>query len=310
VLIRPNLAPLAAVPLFVIGLNIRRLLMFSLPVAVAAAVLMWLQWQWYGSPFRSGYGTANELFALGNVGANASRYVSWMVSTAPVLLLAPVGVALLWRERSTQVLAAFAALVVAAYLVYAVFEVWSYLRFLLPAMAAAAVFAAAAIAATLRRLPMPLRLAGALVVMLVIFGHGVSQARTRDTFRLADQQRRVLQAAAFLATLPTHTVVVAGEQSGALRYYTGLSILRWDAASAESMVSALVALGATGKPVVVALDAWEREPFRAKFRAVNSVSLEWPAAFEAGTSHRTSVWMLSDRDRFLSGERIQTVRQP
>jgi hypothetical protein len=138
----------------------------------------------------------------------------------------------------------------------------------------------------------------------------VSQARTRDTFRLADQQRRVLQAAEFLATLPTHTVVVAGEQSGSLRYYTGLSILRWDAASAESLVSALVALGATGKPVVVALDAWEQAPFRTKFGSQASVSLEWPPAFEAGTSHRTRVWQLSDRVRFLAGERIPTIRQP
>lgn len=309
VLIRPNLAPLAAVPLFAIGLNLRRLVTFSLPVAAAAAALMWLQWQWYGSPLRSGYGAADELFALANIGANASRYLEWLATTAPVFLIAPIGVVLAWRIRPARSLAAFAVLVVAAYLVYAVFEVWSYLRFLLPGLAVAAVFAAVAITAALRRMDR-LRVAALLVVGLGLIAHGVSQARTRDTFRLADQQRRVSQAAEFLGTLPPHTVVVAGEQSGSLRYYTGLSILRWDAATTESLLSSLVALGATGKPVVIALDAWEQEPFRAKFGSQASVSLEWPPAFEAGTSHRTRVWRLTDRDLFLRGERVPTVRQP
>ena len=311
VLIRPNLAPLAAVPLFAIGVNLRRLAGFALPVVIAGALLMLLQNMWYGSPLRSGYGTADELFALSNIGANASRYGSWLMTTSPVLLVAPVGVALLWRDAFTKSLAAFSVLVVAAYLVYAVFDVWSYLRFLLPAMAVAAVFAGAAIAAGLNRVPMRLRLAGALVVILGVSAHGVSQARALDAFRLADQQRRVAQAADFISTmLPPDAVIVAGEQSGAMRYYTGRSILRWDAASPDSLSAALSTLTASGRPVVVALDAWEREPFRARFSGLPTVSLEWPAAFEAGTSHRTHVWRLRDRERFLRGERVDTERQP
>ena len=311
VMIRPNLAPLAVMPLFVIGLNLRRLVAFSLPVALAGAALLWLQWLWYGSPFRSGYGTADELFAVANIGANASRYSCWTLATSPALLVAPVGVAVFWRHAATKALAAFAALVVAAYLVYAVFDVWSYLRFLLPALAIAAVFTGAAITAGLRRLPIPLRVVGALVVVLGLTAHGVSQARALDTFRLADQQRRVSQVAEFLAaSLSVDAVIVAGEQSGSLRYYTGRSILRWDAASTATLAAALATLSAAGRPVVIALDAWEHEPFRARHGGLPAVSLEWPPAFEAGTSHRTRVWRLSDRDRFRSGESIPTVRQP
>ena len=310
VLIRPNLAPLAAVPLFAIGWNRRRLIGFSIPVALAGAGLMWLQWQWYGSPLRSGYGAADELFTLANTAGNAGRYFSWLVATSPLLLVAPIGVVMLRRERFTQALATFAGLVVVAYLVYAVFDVWSYLRFLLPMMTVAAVFTGVAFAAALRRAPAWSRVAAVLIVVLGLAAFGVSQARARETFRLADRQRHVSQTAEFLATLPTHTVVVAGEQSGSLRYYTGLSVLRWDAATVESLVSALVALGAAGKPVVIALDAWEQAPFRAKLGAVPSVSLEWPPAFEAGTSHRTRVWRLGDRDTFLRGERVATERVP
>ena len=311
VMIRPNLAPLAVMPLFVIGLNLRRLVAFSLPVALAGAALMWLQWRWYGSPFRSGYGTADELFAVANIGANASRYFWWTLSTSPALLMAPVGLALAWRTASAKALAAFATLVVAAYLVYAVFDVWSYLRFLLPALAVAAVFTGAAITAGLRRLPIQLRVVGALAVVLGLTAHGVSHARALDTFRLADQQRRVTQVAGFLAaSLPVDAVIVAGEQSGSLRYYTGRSILRWDAASPEALSAAIEAVNEANRPVVVALDAWEYEPFRARHGGLPAMSLEWPPAFEAGSSHRTRVWRLSDRDRFLSGESIPTVRQP
>jgi len=311
ILIRPNLAPLAAVPLFVIGLNVRRLVTFSLPIVFAAALLMFLQNMWYGSPFRSGYGAADELFTFANVGANASRYLSWLVTTSPALVLAPVGVALLWRGRSTRALAAFAALVVAAYLVYAVFDVWSYLRFLLPAMAVAAVFTGVALAAALKRLPASWRVIALLALGLGVVAHGVSEARSRDAFRLADQQRRVSQVGDHLAsTLPADAVIVAGEQSGSLRYYTGRSILRWDLATAGDLAVALEKVAADGRVVVIALDAWEQGPFRAKFGALPSVSLEWPPAFEAGTSHRTRVWRLSDREAFLRGERVATERVP
>jgi len=309
VLIRPNLAPLAAVPLFLIGWNARRLLAFSIPVALAGLALMWLQWQWYGSPLRSGYGTAGELFAVANIGDNASRYGDWLMTTSPFLLIAPAGIVLAWRQAPARPLFAFAALVVAAYLVYAVFDVWSYLRFLLPALAVAAVFAGLAAAALVQRLPAASRLAAVTAVVLGLVAQGVSQARTLDAFRLADQQRRVAQAADYVSrTQPAGAAVVAGEQSGALRYYTGRSILRWDAASPETMAAALLALQQSGRSVVIALDAWEREPFRARFGALPAVSLEWPPAFEAGTSHRTQVWRLSDRDRFMRGEQVTTGR--
>lgn len=310
VLIRPNLAPLAAVPLMVIGFRTRRLVAFSVPVVLAGLMLMWLQWRWYGSPLRSGYGTADELFALVNIAPNTTRYLAWLVATSPVLLIAPAGVAVAWRRASTKALATFATLVVAAYLVYAVFEVWSYLRFLLPALAVAAVFTSVALASAIARLPASSMAAAVLAVVLGLMAHGVSQARALDTFRLADQQRRVSQVAHYLDGMSADAVIVAGEQSGALRYYSGRSILRWDAASPDALARAIGTLAAGGRPIVIALDAWENEPFRAKFGALPLVSLEWPPAFEAGTSHRTRVWRLSDRAAFLRGERVSTDRVP
>ena len=65
-----------------------------------------------------------------------------------------------------------------------------------------------------------------------------------------------------------------------------------------------------GRPVYIVLDAWEKEPFLAKFKDVPEVALGWPAMVEAGSSHRTRLWRISDRARFLAGENLNTVRLP
>ena len=305
VMIRPNLAPLAIVPLLV---SDRRLL-FAAPVSLAGVVLAVMQFFWYGSPLRSGYGTAEELFALSNVVPNAGRYFTWLIATAPALLLAPLALRRLKNNAHARALAAFAVLVVLAYLVYAVFEEWSYLRFLLPALAVFAIFAAIELLAWIERWPAPWRIAILFCLTLAITAHSLLVARTLDAFKLSDQLRRVEQAAAFIArTAPPDAVVIAGEQSGSMRYYTSRSILRWEAATPDQLSNAIATLGQ--RPIYVVLDAWEHEPFLAKFNDVSAVALDWPPTVDAGTSHRTRVWRLSDRARFLKGENLSTTRLP
>jgi hypothetical protein len=307
VLIRPNLAPLALVPLLVA----RNRAAFALPVAVAGVFLAFVQNAWYGSPLRSGYGTAEELFALANVVPNLERYAQWLIATAPMLALAPLGLVRIRREWRALAMAAFAVLVIAAYLVYAVFDHWSYLRFLLPALAVCAVLSGIELAAWIERVPVAVR-APLLVVLLAGIGaHGLWVSRSLDAFKLHAQLSRVAQVAGYLnQSAPATAVIVSGEQSGAMRYYTGRSILRWEAATPELLSAALGVLDRVGQPVYVALDAWEEGPFRSKFHGVAAVALDWPPAVEAGTTHRTKLWRLSDRARFLSGDRVETLRLP
>jgi hypothetical protein len=305
VLIRPNLAPLAVVPLYVASNR----LAFASPVAIAGATLAGLQWVWYGSPLRSGYGSTDELFAVSNIGPNAQRYVTWLMSTAPVFALCVFGFARMRAHRAVQALAAFSVLVIAAYLVYAVFDDWSYLRFLLPAMAAFAVLAAIALAAWIDRVPRQLRAVLLFAAVVGVTCHALSVARSKETFRLADQLRRVQQVGDFVKDSVGRTaVLIAGEQSGSMRYYTRRSILRWEAASPAALAAAIAALDSSARPVYVVLDAWEEEPFRKKLGAV--VPLDWPPLAEAGSSHRTCVWRLLDRDLFHRGEQLTTIRLP
>ena len=310
--IRPNLAPLAIVPLVFVFVrtNVRHAVAFALPVAVATLALMWLQWQWYGSPLRSGYGTADEIFDFANIRPNAVFYAGELISTAPILLLAPIGAWLVRRDRRAWALAAFAALVVAAYLVYAVFQHWSYLRFLLPALAIGSIFIGAVVAWMVAGLPAAARAPVTFTVALAIAGIGIANARVLDAFALKDQHHRIVQLGEHLAAIPADAVIVAGEQSGSMRYYTSRPVIRWEAASADDLTRALAALAAANRPVWFVLDAWEEEPFRAKFASVPAGALGWPPAVVAGTTHRTSAWQLSDRDRFTRGETPRTLRLP
>jgi hypothetical protein len=307
VLIRPNLAPLALVPLFLA----RRKLVFVIPVAIAGIFLAVMQWLWYGSPLRSGYGSAEELFAISDIAPNASRYFTWLAATAPVLFFSVFGFIRLRRDRTTQALFAFVVLVIGSYLVYAVFDDWSYLRFLLPAMAVLAIYAAVELAAWLERWPIAWRAPILFLLLLGVTAYSLLTARSHHTFKLADQLRRVSRVGDFVnGGVPPEAVILAGEQSGSMRYYTHRSILRWEAATPEALGSAITTLEQKGLPVYVVLDAWENEPFRKKFATVPAVSLDWPPVLEAGTSHRTRLWRLSDRARFSRGEPLNITRLP
>ena len=307
VLIRPNLAPLAIVPFFVSANKVQ----FAMPVVIAGVFLAIIQDFWYGSPLRSGYGSAEELFSISNIIPNAGRYASWLVATSPVLFLAPLGFVRVRAERHARALIVFALLVISAYLIYAVFDHWSYLRFLLPAMAVFAVFAGIEIVAWINRWSVAWRLPMFLVVTLGVAAHGLFVARSLEAFRLADQFRRVEHVAAFInEQLPSESVIVAGEQSGSMRYYTGRSILRWEAATPDSLPPAIETLEKSGRQVYVVLDAFENELFIKKFASVPEASLDWPPMVDAGTTHRTRLWRVADRERFLAGEHINTVRLP
>lgn len=307
VLIRPNLAPLAIVP-FAVARNKPS---FAVPVVVAGAVVGFMQAVFYGSPLRSGYGSAGELFSISSAGPNAVRYFNWLIATAPVLLLAPLGFAKVRSNRDSRALLVFSLLVIAAYLIYAVFDHWSYLRFLLPALAVFAVFAAIELTTWIERWPVAIRFPIFFALALGIVAHSLFVARSFDAFKLKDQFRRVAQVAeAINHTAPPNAVIVAGEQSGAMRYYTGRSILRWEAATPETLPVAIELLLKAGRPIYIVLDAWEMEPFHQKFPDIGPAELDWPPMLEAGSSHRTLAWNLADRWRFQLGQRINTVRIP
>ena len=214
-------------------------------------------------------------------------------------------------NRAARALCAFAALTIGAYLAYAVFDDWSYLRFLLPALAVFAIFAAIEMTAWIERARVEARPILAFVIMLTIAAAGVSIARSNGTFRLSSQLKRVEQVADYVRdNVEPTAVIVAGEQSGSMRYYTARPILRWEATSPDAMGLAVRELDRSSRPIYIVLDAWEEGAFRAKYGMTPAAVLDWPPLLDAGTSNRTRLWRLSDRERFRAGEKLNTLRLP
>lgn len=302
VLIRPNVAPLAAVPALFLAARRqhRSAVCYALPVAAAGALVAYVHWRWFGSPLRSHLGTATDIYDAANVLPNAKLYAAWLYDThGPWLFAAPLALIVV-RHHALRWLLGFAALVVLAYLVYAVFEVWTYLRFLLPALAIAAVAAAALVSTLLQRAPIAVR---GVIVLAAVLGIGASQirsARAHEVFAVRDHHARALLAGHYLgARMPDRSVLVAGEQSGALRYYTGHSILRWDILTPASIETAIARASAAGYDIWIALDEWEEDPFRMKFAAAGAGALDWPPALDAGVTLRTRAWRLRDRATYV-----------
>jgi hypothetical protein len=288
--------------------RLRRLVVFSAPVAIGGAFVAWLQWRWYGSPLMSGYGSAGELYSWSNVGPNLSRYAGWLAAIeSPLLLLVPVA----WWWPGRRLLRwglVFAALAAAAYALYLVVEQWTYLRFLVPAIALGVVAASAVAARALDRLPPSARAVAAVILVSAVAAHGTLNARSVGAFTFAGVHARSLLAGRYLdVVLPPGAVVISGEQSGSMRYYTGRSIVRWDMVPSGGLASALDAVRDRGG-VWIVLDGWEEDLFRARHRGTPAGELDWPPAMEAGVAMRTRAWRVADRAAFLAGERQPTDR--
>ena len=125
-----------------------------------------------------------------------ARYFNWLIATAPILLLAFGFFA--FKAIAARALVAFASLVIGAYLIYAVFDDWSYLRFLLPAMAVLRVFTAVELAGVDRTMAACWRAPILFALAWLVTAHGLLVARSLDTFKLADQLRRVAAVADYI----------------------------------------------------------------------------------------------------------------
>jgi hypothetical protein len=190
-----------------------------------------------------------------------------------------------------------------------VFEVWTYLRFMLPALAIAIALVASLVAEFSSRAPVSVRPLAIIIVVFVIAAANLRAAQSHGVFRLATQQSRAALAGRYLAaSIPAHGVVIAGEQSGSTRHYTGRSIVRWDIATPEALTAILDQLNRAGYEIWIALDAWEEEPLRRKFPGIGAAALDWPPRMEAGTEVLMRAWRLRDREPFMRGESYATDR--
>ena len=334
VLTRPNLAPLAALVIAAVLVHaysrhprprpvLRAAIACALPLAAAAAFLAWLNTRLYGSPFLSGYGAAAGLFTAGNVPVNAGRYLRWLLDTqTPVVLLGLAAPFIAWfgRRRTPGAPSSapgwlglgFAALVVACYLPYSPFEEWWYLRFLLPALPVLLILASSVLVRLVPATPAAVR-APLLVAGVALLGwHYVATASDRSAFALDRLESRYLAAGAFASgKLPGNAVLLSVQESGPLRMYGLRTTVRFDHLDPRGLDSAVRFLDGAGYRPYFVLEAWEETQFRDRFARSSPLGLlDWPPIAEVGSPVKVRFYDPRDRQRFLAGERVETMRDP
>lgn len=288
-LIRPNLLPVAAVlavPLLRDGsLRVRavRLAAFVAPIVPVVLFVGWLNALWFGSLLNSGYGSAGELYQWSNVGPNLELYATWMwESQTPWMLLAVVPL-LPWARRSTngRAIAVCASLIVtvfACYVSYARFEVWWYLRFLLPAFGALAVLVAAGLVTIARAVPKPFGYLAAVLVLSLLAASSLSFASAAGIFgRVRDSERRYAAISSFVVeALPGNAAVIAVQHGGSARYYSGLPTIRFDTLEYPRSLELVPALERGGHHPFLVIDDAETGSVRTRFGIPADSPLPWP----------------------------------
>lgn len=275
-----------------------------------AAIQQWL----YGSPFRSGYGSLDGLFAFGHVAPNALRYLRWLSeSHTPAWLLALAAPVLL-RGRLANLLLGLFAVNLACYLGYTVFDDWWYLRFLLPTIPLIVVLTVAVADAIARRLTLSIGgllkrrvVANALVAVLTAALATVllEEARARRVFDLHRLEARYVAAGRFVADrLPANALVITSWESGSVRFYSGRPTLVWDSLDPAWLDRALAFARSRGLEPFLLFERWEEPIFRRRFAGSDLAALDWPPMAEI--VGQVQVYRPDDRARYSAGAGVAT----
>lgn len=313
--IRPNLIllPVSAL-LWTAALDYRdrrlsgRSLRVALGILPGVAGIALLQWQVYGSPLESGYGSLDSLFAVSYATENIVRYPTWLIQTQTPLVLLGVVVLLVPRWWTTRVPLAWllcgGTLVAtfATYLFYMPFEPWWYLRFLLPAWAVGMTLAVGGWAALLQRFAPRFRTVTIWVVVVAVAVNGLRFARNKAVFDLGRSERRYVDVANFIDRhTERNAVILAMQHSGSIRQYAGRLTLRYDSLPPAWLDRSADYLESIGRHPYLALEGWEVTLFKQRFAAYSERgALNWPplgqmqgwsdiAVYDLGTHRQATV---------------------
>ena len=303
-LTRPNLL-LLAVALAL--LTRRRALMCAAGMAPALGVMLLLQWRLYGSPFASGYGSLQELFALSNIPVNARAYLVRLLTgeTAALTLAAASLAAILLARRPTGAVAparpaALVALlagvaVLASYLPYFTFTEWWYLRFLLPAFPLAFVLAGALLVNASARVPPWTRGIVIALALVTACAVNVTLARREQAFNLWRYESRYRTAGEYLrSALPATATVFTVQHSSSVMHYAHLPIVRWDLLTVDPEAAA-IRLRTLGRHPVFLVEDPEMAILRTRFPQSPMARLDWAPRADIGTETHVRLFDPADR---------------
>ena len=279
ILVRPNLVPVGVVYLGLLlvrapaGERLRTVIRFGLGGLPLVVLVAMVNAALYGAPWRSGYGSLEGFYSLGYVLTNVRQYTGWLLSTeTPFVLLSLLPIVWLRRaDRDRRIaigsLAVFAAAIWLSYLVYTPFDVWWYLRFLLPAFPVMLALASIGAALLITRVVGAERAAGVAVVLLVpLMAFRIEQIRERDILGAPVGGVVYLSAAEYVRTrLPDNAIILTIQHSGSIRHNANRLTLRWDLLDATWWPRALDVLVERGYRPYLLVSSFEEQQLRTRF---------------------------------------------
>jgi hypothetical protein len=280
---------------------------FALGVLPGVVVLALIQKSMYGKALASGYGSAGQLFSAAFIVPNLKRYPTWLLSAhTPFLLLAAAGPLVVRRAAHAWVGLALAAVTLACYLPYYVFNDWWYIRFLLPAIPLLVILSVTVLVAVLQRFRVIASTAVVIVCVGALAGWWLHMAQVGHAFELRRLDRPFVQVGNFVADrLPDRAVILTVKHSGSVYFYADRPTILWDMLEPPSMDPALGFLHTQGYVPYFLLETDEEHLFRERFGGASRVGwLDWPPAVQIG--QRIRIYDPRDRERFLTGEEVKT----
>jgi hypothetical protein len=215
----------------------RAFLLFLLGSAPPAAFFLFWNQAAFGNPFRTGY--SPDLpggLSAANFPGRFRFYGVWLVRMLSPLVIAGWALAAASRRfaaRDRALLLLWFGSFFLFYCFWAAWETWWYTRFLLPAIPA--LLLASLLAARNALQPgeygggVVLRRVLSVVAFAVVLAFEAYVIRDRAVLRAAEGDKVYAEASRWAETkVPPHSFVVSRDMSGALRYYTGLTPVRWD----------------------------------------------------------------------------------
>jgi hypothetical protein len=289
-----------------------------LAAAPFGLVVLWLNNALYGSPFRTGYGGLGHLFGASAFPVNAANYLKWLVEThTPFPLLAFAAPFVVEKEKRADAWLAIGLVLATCfiYFIYAPFDDWSFLRFLLPAIVLMVVLASAVIVHVVTYAGNTFsRRAGGLpstssIVFAITAGLAILCVRTADdrlAFTLKHLEQRYRSAGLVVRDrLPENAVVLSVWDSGAVRFHGRKEALTWGGLDPAWLDRSLAWLDEQGRTPYILVESWEEPAFRSRFGKHSDIGkLDWPPKYEIDRVVR--IFDPKDRARYHRAEHVNT----
>jgi hypothetical protein len=289
ILVRPTNILMILPILALFPWSLRRAILFCVGGIPVSACIVALNHLLYGKSVTTGYGDFTSLFGLRYVDPSLRNYLSWIpVEMTPLIVLA-LGLPLVavgmrnWERVGVMIWFATFASFYATY--FYTHVSWWYMRFLLPAFPGLIVGMLAVLTALARRSPF-LKFLGCLLITCFLLRWNVVWTRKLYALDSGFRERVYAEACAFIKnSIPQNSVICCMQESGAILYYTNLTIVRWDCIGEKDFPEVVSACRKTGQPIYMVLFPSEEDAALKKFPGAR-----WE---NSGNARYVGIWHLA-----------------